>query len=96
MLEGWGRMRKSLSFISLLLAFVVLAGEGHAAISYQRLDGAPGERGLAIKGAFEISDDPKMLVDVHLSQTPKKRDSLNPMLSLCSGSLGGALDGNRR
>ncbi|WP_184497918.1 MULTISPECIES: hypothetical protein [Rhizobium] len=70
MLEGRRRMRKSLSFISTLLAFVVLAGEGHAAISYQRLDGAPGERGLAIKGAFEISDDPKMLVDEYTQFQP--------------------------
>ncbi|MFF0919196.1 hypothetical protein ACFYE8_05770 [Rhizobium leguminosarum] len=63
MLEGGRRMRKSLSFISMLLAFVALAQEGHAAISYQRLDGAPGKRGLAIKGVFEISDDLKTLVD---------------------------------
>lgn len=63
MLEGWGRMRKSVSLISMLLAFVAVAGEGHAAISYQRLDGAPGERGLVIKGVFEVSDDPTQLVD---------------------------------
>ncbi|MBX5182261.1 hypothetical protein HJB88_06330 [Rhizobium sp. NZLR5] len=63
MLEGWRRMLKSVSFISMLLAFVALAGEGHAAISYQRLDGAPGERGLVIKGVFEFSDDPTKLVD---------------------------------
>ncbi|MBX5158822.1 hypothetical protein HJB89_17030 [Rhizobium sp. NZLR8] len=63
MLEGWGRMRKSVSLISMLLAFVAMAGEGHAAISYQRLDGAPGERGLVIKGVFEFSDDPMKLVD---------------------------------
>nr|WP_204330468.1 hypothetical protein [Rhizobium phaseoli] len=62
-LEGWGRMRKSVSLISMLLAFVAVAGEGHAAISYQRLDGAPGERGLVIKGVFEVSDDPTQLVD---------------------------------
>jgi len=60
-LEGWVRMRKSVS-ISLLLAFVAMAGEGHAAISYQRVDGAPG-RGLVIKGVFEFSDDPTQLVD---------------------------------
>nr|WP_246720266.1 hypothetical protein [Rhizobium leguminosarum] len=63
-------MRKSVSFISMLLAFVAMAGEGHAAISYQRLDGAPGKRGLAIKGAFEISDDPKMLVDEYTQYQP--------------------------
>ncbi|MGZ2405111.1 hypothetical protein ACVIKO_002371 [Rhizobium ruizarguesonis] len=62
MLEGWRRMRKSVSFISLLLAFVAMAGEGHAAIAYQRVDGAPG-RGLVINGVFEFSDDPMQLVD---------------------------------
>ncbi|MBB4238144.1 hypothetical protein GGD57_004748 [Rhizobium esperanzae] len=56
-------MRKSVSLISMLLAFIALAGEAHAAISYQRLDGAPGERGLVIKGVFEFSDDPAQLVD---------------------------------
>ncbi|WP_412104540.1 hypothetical protein [Rhizobium ruizarguesonis] len=55
-------MRKSVSFISMLLAFVAMAGEGHAAISYQRVDGAPG-RGLVINGVFEFSDDPMQLVD---------------------------------
>lgn len=69
-LEGWSGMWKSVSFISMLLAFVALAGEGHAAISYERLDGAPGERGLAIKGAFEISDDPKTLVDEYKQFQP--------------------------
>ncbi len=63
MLKGWVRMRKSLSLISMLLASVAIAGEGHAAISYQRLDGAPGERGLVIKGVFEFADDPTQLVD---------------------------------
>ncbi|WP_037077964.1 hypothetical protein [Rhizobium sp. CCGE 510] len=63
MLEGWGRTGKSVSLIAMLLAFVAMAGEGHAAISYQRLDGAPGERGLVIKGVFEFSDDPTQLVD---------------------------------
>ncbi|API52093.1 hypothetical protein BMW22_11060 [Rhizobium leguminosarum] len=63
-------MRKSLSFISVLLVLVAMAGEGRAAISYQRLDGAPGERGLAIKGAFEISDDPKTLVDEYTQFQP--------------------------
>lgn len=63
MREGWGRMRKSVSLTAMLLAFVALAGEGHAAISYQRLEGAPGERGLVIKGVFEFSDDPTRLVD---------------------------------
>ncbi|MGO7203731.1 hypothetical protein ACCT30_21080, partial [Rhizobium ruizarguesonis] len=62
MLEGWRNMRKSVSFISMLLAFVAMAGEGHAAISYQRVDGAPG-RGLVINGVFEFSDDPMQLVD---------------------------------
>ncbi|AHG47884.1 hypothetical protein RLEG12_18165 [Rhizobium leguminosarum bv. trifolii CB782] len=33
-------MRKSVSLISMLLAFFAMAGEAHAAISYQRLDGA--------------------------------------------------------
>lgn len=61
-LEGWRKMRKSVSFISMLLAFVAMAGEGHAAISYQRVDGAPG-RGLVINGVFEFSDDPMQLVD---------------------------------
>jgi hypothetical protein len=61
-LEGWRNMRKSVSFISMLLAFVAMAGEGHAAISYQRVDGAPG-RGLVINGVFEFSDDPMQLVD---------------------------------
>ncbi|PDS61534.1 hypothetical protein CO653_32585 [Rhizobium anhuiense] len=63
MLEGWRRMRKSLSFISMLLAFVAMAGEGHAAISYQRVDGGAAGRGLVIKGVFEFSDDPMQLVD---------------------------------
>jgi len=30
MLEGWVRMRKFVSLISILLAFVAMAGEGHA------------------------------------------------------------------
>ncbi|MDR9805144.1 COG3904 family protein [Rhizobium hidalgonense] len=63
MLKGRGRMRKFVSLISMLLASIALAGEAHAAISYQRLDGAPGERGLVIKGVFEFSDDPAQLVD---------------------------------
>ncbi|MBB4478705.1 hypothetical protein [Rhizobium etli] len=63
MLESWGRMRKSISLIAMPLAFIAMAGEGHAAISYQRLDGAPGQRGLVIKGVFEFSDDPTQLVD---------------------------------
>ncbi|MGO8126669.1 hypothetical protein ACC728_37725, partial [Rhizobium ruizarguesonis] len=50
-LEGWLKMRKSVSFISMLLAFVAMAGEGHAAISYQLVDGAPG-RGLVINGVY--------------------------------------------
>ncbi|MBY5739882.1 hypothetical protein [Rhizobium leguminosarum] len=70
MLEGWRRMRKSVSFISMLLAFVALAAEAHAAISYQRLDGAPGERALAIKGVFESSDDPMTLVDEYTQYQP--------------------------
>lgn len=69
-LEGWRRIRKSVSFISMLLAFAALAQETHAAISYERLDGAPGKRGLAIKGAFEISDDPKALVDEYKQFQP--------------------------
>lgn len=69
-LEGWGRMRKSVSLIAMLLAFVAMAGEGHAAISYQRLDGAPGERGLVIKGVFEFSDDPMTLVDEYTQYHP--------------------------
>lgn len=70
MLESWGRMRKSVSLIAMLLAFVAMAGEGHAAISYQRLDGAPGERGLVIKGVFEFSDDPMTLVDEYTQYHP--------------------------
>ncbi|MBY4589234.1 MULTISPECIES: hypothetical protein [Rhizobium] len=70
MLEGWGIMRRSVSFISMLLAFVAMAGEGHAAISYQRLDGAPGERGLVIKGVFEFFDDPMTLVDEYTQYRP--------------------------
>ncbi|RUL97740.1 hypothetical protein [Rhizobium chutanense] len=62
MLEGWVRMRKSVSLISLLLAFVAMAGEGHAAISYQRVDGGAAGRGLVITGVFE-SDDPTELVE---------------------------------
>jgi len=69
-LEGWGIMRRSVSFISMLLAFVAMAGEGHAAISYQRLDGAPGERGLVIKGVFEFFDDPMTLVDEYTQYRP--------------------------
>ncbi|ANL40238.1 UNVERIFIED_ORG: hypothetical protein M2312_002470 [Rhizobium esperanzae] len=70
MLEGWGRMGKSVSLIGMLLAFVAMAGEGHAAISYQRLDGASGERGLVIKGVFEFSDDPMTLVDEYTQYHP--------------------------
>lgn len=69
-LEGWGRMRKSVWLISMLLAFVALFGEAHAEISYQRLDGAPGERGLGIKGVFEFSDDPTKLVDEYKQYRP--------------------------
>ncbi|MEB3043786.1 hypothetical protein [Rhizobium mulingense] len=70
MLEGWGRMRKSASLTAILLAFVAMAGEGHAAISYQRLDGAPGERGLVIKGVFEFFDDPMTFVDEYTQYHP--------------------------
>ncbi|WP_246590304.1 hypothetical protein [Rhizobium lentis] len=61
-LEGRVGMRKSVSLISLLLAFVAIAGERHAAISYQRVDGGAAGRALVITGVFE-SDDPMQLVD---------------------------------
>ncbi|KPH04918.1 hypothetical protein CO657_07110 [Rhizobium acidisoli] len=70
MLEGWGRMRKFVSLISMLLAFVAMAGKGHAAISYQRLETAPGERALTIKGVFESSDDAMTLVDEYTQYQP--------------------------
>ncbi|RFB96521.1 hypothetical protein B5K08_09120 [Rhizobium leguminosarum bv. trifolii] len=70
MLEGRGRMRKFVSLISMLLAFVAMAGKGHAAISYQRLETAPGERALTIKGVFESSDDAMTLVDEYTQYQP--------------------------
>ncbi|EJB03101.1 putative periplasmic protein [Rhizobium leguminosarum bv. trifolii WSM597] len=70
MLEGWGRMRKFVSLISMLLAFVAMAGKGHAAISYQRLETAPGERALTINCVFESSDDAMTLVDEYTQYQP--------------------------